>query len=606
MRRAIAIHAALLAFFAAASVAMTWPLAPNLGVAVAHPGDPFINAWILDWEWYALTHRGAALFHGNIFHPLPYTIAFSENILGILLVMLPMFLAGAPILVLYNTAVLAGYALSGYAMAVLGRHLTGSAWAGIAAGTFFTFVPWRFSHLTHLQHLWTLWLPLMLLALLRLRDRPTLPRAALFATAFVMNGLTNLHWLAFGSVAIALAVLLMERGKRHAIAAMVAGSLALVPVLVPYWRAGKLYGMRGDAGETLEYSGTLHGWTVASLHNRLYGPLTNDGSTNPEHWAFPGVLGIVLAIAGLFLAARRERGVALVFILLGFVGSLGMNAFFGRFLFEYVPLFQGIRAPARWAMIVYLGMAILIAYAAARRRGLAVVATLALLLELRAAPIRWYLTTGEIPRIYRWLAAQDVRGGVLEVPVDQPSTYQYLYFATVHHQPLVNGVSGFRPPGYDDLETMLGKATLVVVHDDTPVRHPRVVREPPSPVVLEHPVHWEEITGALDVTGRADAPLRSATLFFDNRREHIPATVQGRRFTARLPRRPDSIRADTDLQVDVTDHSGRTYRLPQVWLRWRRPGERLQETPLPQTADLGPYLVHPRHEDGYRRTRPPR
>lgn len=582
MRRTVAIHAALLAFFTAAAVAMTWPLAPNLAVAVAHPGDPFINAWILDWEFYALTHRGAALFHGNIFHPLPYTLAFSENILGIFVAMLPLFLAGAPILVIYNVAVLAGYALSGYAMALLGRHLTGCTAAGVVAGIFFTFVPWRFSHLTHLQHLWTLWLPLMLLALLRLRERPTVGRAALFAVAFFMNGLTNLHWLAFGSVAIACVALFLPV-RRHAFAAMFVGSLALLPVLIPYWKAGKLYGMRGDAGETLQYSGTLHGWTVASLHNRLWGPLTNDGSTNPEHWAFPGVLVLVLAIAGFVAAAKRERAIALFFIVLGFLGSLGLHTFFGQFLFEHVPLFRGIRAPARWAMIVYLGLAILAAYGVPRRRWAAMLVAALLLFELRAAPIRWYLTTGEVPPVYHRLAKQDIRGGVLELPADQVHNYEYMYFATVHHKRLVNGVSGFLPPGYDDVNAMRKKAELVITHDE------------PSSLVLEHPVHWEEITGAVDVSGHATSPLRSATLYFDNRRERIEATVSGNRFTARLPSRPKNIRADTDLQVDVTDATGHTRRTRQVWLRWRNPGEQLQETQLPQTADLGPYRVHPRH-----------
>lgn len=584
-------HAAILAFFTAAAVAMTWPLAPNLSVAVAHPGDPFINAWILDWEFYALTHRDAALFHGNIFHPLPYTIAFSENILGIFVAMLPLFLAGAPILVIYNVAVLAGYALSGYAMAILGRHLTGSTGAGIVAGIFFTFVPWRFSHLTHLQHLWTLWLPLMLLALLRLREKPTLWRAALFAFAFVMNGLTNLHWLAFGSVVIACVALFLPV-RRHAIAAMFAGSVALIPMLIPYWKAGKLYGLRGDAGETLHYSGTLHGWTVASLHNRLYGPLTNDGSTNPEHWAFPGILVLLLAIAGAAAAAKRERNIAFFFIALGFLGSLGLNTLFGRFLFEYVPLFRGVRAPARWAMIVYLGLAILAAYGVPRRKWAAAAIAALMLLELRAAPIRWYLTTGEVPEVYHWLAKQDVRGGVLELPAGPLHDYEYMYFATVHHKRLVNGVSGFLPPGYDDVKAMREKAELVIAHDE------------PRAVVLEHPVHWEQITGALEIAGRADTPLRSATLWFDNRRERIEATVSGNRFSARLPARPGQIRADTDLQVDVTDTTGRTRRTQQVWLRWRNPGEQLQETQLPQTAELGPYLVHPRHADDFPRTRP--
>ncbi|HUR81377.1 MAG TPA: hypothetical protein VM733_11460, partial [Thermoanaerobaculia bacterium] len=267
-------------------------------------------------------------------------------------------------------------------------------------------------------------------------------------------------------------------------------------------------------------------------------------------------------------------------------------------------LFRGIRAPARWAMIVYLGMAMLIALAP-RRRWQAIALTFALLVELRAAPIRWYLTTGGTPPVYRWLATQNVRS-VLEVPIDQPSTYEYLYFATVHHKPLVNGVSGFRPPGYDDLPAMMRKASLIVVHDETRLSDPRVVREPPSPYVLEHPVHWESITGPLDVSGHGAGPLRAATLFFDNRRSHVAAHVHGARFEAHLPQRPNDVRADTDLQVDVVDANGRTHRLQQVWLRWRSPGERLQESQLPQTADLGPYLVHPNHADGFPRTRPPR
>lgn len=73
---------------------------------------------------------------------------------------------------------------------------------------------------------------------------------------------------------------------------------------------------------------------------------------------------------------------------------------------------------------------------------------------------------------------------------------------------------------------------------------------------------------------------------------------QGRCFEFRthLPVRPGTIRADTDLQVEALDRAGGRHRLPQVWLRWRRPGETLREL-LPQTAELGPYIVHPAHED---------
>src|SRR5688572_15259180 len=108
--KSLRVHAAVLLFFTAAAVAMTWPLAANLPLAMAHPGDPFIVTWILDWPFYAATHDGPRIFDGNIFHPLPLTLAFTENLLGISIVLLPLFLAGVPILTIYNFAILAGFA----------------------------------------------------------------------------------------------------------------------------------------------------------------------------------------------------------------------------------------------------------------------------------------------------------------------------------------------------------------------------------------------------------------------------------------------------------------------------------------------------------------
>ncbi len=150
-------HLGAIAFFALTAIAMTWPLAANLPLAAAHPGDPYITSWMLDWAFYALTHHPSQLFHANIFHPLPYTFAFSENLLGIVLVLSPLLAMKVPLLLLHNIAILFGFASAGYAAALLGRYLTGSMMAGIVGGFFFAFVPWRFTHLTHLQHLWTLW-----------------------------------------------------------------------------------------------------------------------------------------------------------------------------------------------------------------------------------------------------------------------------------------------------------------------------------------------------------------------------------------------------------------------------------------------------------------
>jgi hypothetical protein len=441
------------------------------------------------------------------------------------------------------------------------------------------------------------------------------------------------------------------------------GTLLLLPLLEPYRRARDLYGMRGDAGETLQYSAQPSDWMIASLHNRLYGPRLNDGTVDPERWAFPGLLGPLLALIGAMTAFRRSPrfvaiGVALV--LLGFAGSLGLHSPFGRFLFEHVPLFRGIRAPARWAMIAYLGIAMLAslgALAVARRRATYAVLLALLFVELRAAPIRWYLATGQTPPVYRWLARQQLRGAVVELPVDQASAYRAMFWSHLHHHPLINGVSGFKPPEQAAIEEEwaltpippsfaaglrrrgasafivhtadlgaraaaantwlqqeVGRGALVrfatfgsdVVYA-APEQVSSLTAPGPQPAhvagLLLHPVHWEEITGALQVDGTASPDARKVILHFDNHRTRFEAEVRDGRFTRTFATRPPSVRADTDLQVELIGARGDRTLLPQVWLRWRRPGERLPDGPLPQTADLGRYLVHPRHQDGIDRPR---
>jgi len=52
-----------------------------------------------------------------------------------------------------------------------------------------------------------------------------------------------------------------------------------------------------------------------------------------------------------------ELWAAALWIVIGFLGSFGIHAFFQSFLFQRVFGFRAIRAPARWAAIAYAGLA---------------------------------------------------------------------------------------------------------------------------------------------------------------------------------------------------------------------------------------------------------
>ncbi|HEX8170725.1 MAG TPA: hypothetical protein VF824_09320 [Thermoanaerobaculia bacterium] len=484
MRRQDAAAALL---FVALSIAMTWPLAPNLGRAVSDPGDPYITTWMLDWDWYATLHQPLSLFDANAFYPARWSLAFSENLYGIALVIFPLRAIGVAPLLAHNIALILGFAFCGFAAYLLGARLTGSFAAGLAAGVFYAFVPFRFVHLPHLQHIWGGWLPMLLVTLLAYAKQPTRRRAILFAAVFVMNGLTNVHFLFFGAFASAAtaALLIPRRAYRELLFAMCGALLVLAPFLYPYYAAAKTFGMQRTSLDVASFSATPRDW------------ITPD-EPQAERRVYPGLLALVCSALALLLLRREAARVslALLWIAIGFAGSLGLNFEFHRFLFGAVPGFRAIRAPARWAMIAYVGMAILIAlvtaFAARANRWLALAVPLAFVVTLNRAPIRWYLSIPEPRAVDRWLAKSG-RGAIVEVPIDVgASEYEAMFRATFHHRPMVNGVSGFAPPERVALaqrfhETPIGdefvdallrdRVELLIVHADALGDRAGVVRD---------------------------------------------------------------------------------------------------------------------------------
>jgi len=465
---------------------MTWPLARRLDAAVANPGDPYLNSWILDWEYHAVAH-GKPLFDAPIFVPARGTLAFSENLFGIALAGAPLRLIGLAPLTIHNILLLAGFAFTGFAAFLLTRRITGSIGAGIVSGIVAAFVPWHFTHLPHLQYAWTAWPAMMLVALFAFAEKPSVLRASLFGLAFLLNGLTNLHTFVFGSFAIVVAIAVLAffhatlrtaRSLSMLAAAIVLAGVLLTPVLLPYFRAIREYGMRGDVEETLHYSAAPGDWLRSNFHNRFYLPLnTNDGKTDPERWLFPGFASMALALVALYRPQRRDAvAVGIAWVVIGVIGAAGLRTPFHTFLFNYIPGFRGIRVPARWAIIAYAGVALLAGIGALRvaRKRAWLFAPL-LLIELHAAPIRYFVAPTQPSEVYRWLARTQP-AAVLELPVaEKRSEYAYVLGQTHHHVPLLNGVSGFSPPSFERLRSSgdliaqarsLG-AQVLIVHADT-------------------------------------------------------------------------------------------------------------------------------------------
>lgn len=75
---------------------MTWPLARTIDTAVIDPSDPYVNAWVLDWDYYATFVSLRPLFDANAFFPARASLALSEYVLGEAMLIAPARIAGHP------------------------------------------------------------------------------------------------------------------------------------------------------------------------------------------------------------------------------------------------------------------------------------------------------------------------------------------------------------------------------------------------------------------------------------------------------------------------------------------------------------------------------
>jgi hypothetical protein len=138
-------------------------------------------------------------------------------------------------------------------------------------------------------------------------------------------------------------------------------------------------------------------------------------------------------------------------------------------LYNHVPGFNGVRVPARYAMIAGLFLAVLAGYGAkalvARRGSLAPVGVLAVLIlaEGAAAPMEVNRTWNQneavppaqvfpadrAPAVYQRLKSLPPGTVVTEFPFgDLAWEIRYVYYAAAHLKPITNGYSGQFPPGY--------------------------------------------------------------------------------------------------------------------------------------------------------------
>ena len=208
-----------------------------------------------------------------------------------------------------------------------------------------------------------------------------------------------------------------------------------------------------------------------------------------------GASAVLLAVSPLWRAALRRwlatpAGIFSIITIFAAAMSLGPDitakgrevagtSLYTAF-YRFVPGFDGLRVPARYAMIVTLGLAVLgsvgLAAIDRRRRRYASVAAGALIVfeaiaipiplnqysadytQPGLAPLPRVVATGGAgaPAVYGFIAQLPASAIVIELPLGEPAfDVRYMWYSTLHWKRLVNGYSGGAPLHYEFLREAL-------------------------------------------------------------------------------------------------------------------------------------------------------
>jgi hypothetical protein len=319
------------ALYAVCALLYCWPLLLSFGSHLpSDTGDPGLNTWILWWNSQAVPLT-ARWWNAPMFFPAEGAFAFSETLLGVAPLTLPLLFAGLSPVVAYNVVFLLSIPTAALAAHALAHRLTGRHDAGLLAGLAFGFSPYRAAQMPHIQMLVACWMPLGLLALHRYLDTRRVRYLALLGVCWLLNALTSGYLLVFFSVLVALWIAWFVRSIRDLVSigtTLAIASLPLVPLLAGYRRLQAAVGATRSIGEIQFFSADLSAvWATSPFasFSRLW-----TLSPRPEGELYPGFVLLALVVIAavgawrLLPRVRQSRVRPVLFVASGLVGILAV------------------------------------------------------------------------------------------------------------------------------------------------------------------------------------------------------------------------------------------------------------------------------------------
>lgn len=318
----LSLHLTILLSYAVLSTAMTWPLAKHLDSHLVNAKwyyDALTNIMILGTRvQYLLGTSTLGLYENYFCTPFPDSIVFNENLFGLSLIYLPLYLTTGEYLLSYNLLLLLCLALTGYFTWILVKHLTGSSLAGFVSGVGFAFCPYIFFELGRLQLVAAQWIPLCVFFLHRSCENGRFRDMLALGMCFIMQVGSCLYYAIFLCILFSfVGIWLIWSHKRFnksfwlrlTIVGLLTGSITVV-MLFPYLSTRDDVSLTRTTTKAKKYSGKLSQFLNVYPENKTFPYLHFDTKDGSEQIAFPGFTITLLAILSILfiLAKKYKRG----------------------------------------------------------------------------------------------------------------------------------------------------------------------------------------------------------------------------------------------------------------------------------------------------------
>ncbi|OIO18111.1 hypothetical protein COV56_00310 [Candidatus Kuenenbacteria bacterium CG11_big_fil_rev_8_21_14_0_20_37_9] len=459
----------------------------NIGSVLPSGGDPYLVTYIWSWEMRQIPIDIARLFDANIFAPFKNTLAFTEHMLGSLILAWPIFLISKNIVLTFNLVSLLSFAIAGLGMYLLAYYLSKNKLASLVAAFIYAFAPIKIHHLEHIN-LSGMWLPYFFLSLEKFFNKQTWKNSWLLFICAMLVFLNAMQYFLFLPLVIILFFLKNILAKRFVFSRDVLIKFFIfilfflviaIPLYLPYLQIQHELGFKRDIRTIEGLSPDLADYFISPFFYKYFYP-----SLFGE-WAIgPGLFVIFLLLAASIYIYKKTGAFQdyLIYYLIGLIAFLFSFGYFIQFtradpsglvgpwafFYHFIPGFDGVRAIGRYSIFLLLSAAVIIAIGLSalfkqkihnfkKRIILTLALIVLLLLEFSyVQPIKYMPVSIGTPLIYDWLKNQSEANIYLEMPAAENYFSQdfdsfYTFYAGRHFKKIVNGYSGYAPSAYERL-----------------------------------------------------------------------------------------------------------------------------------------------------------